>query len=401
MSVSESRATVPTEHSRLQEFVDDVFRSLRRAEQRRWAGIYLSGLGRGEGRKTPRGLARAERLPPAAAAGLHQFINGSPWEWAPVRRGLALRIATSTVPYAWTVAEMIVPKRGEHSVGVHRHRDAGSGRTVNCQRSLGFFLVTDAGTFPVDWSLMLRDGWESDSGRRHRARIPAAESGRPIGTHVADYADQVAAAGLPAVPWVLDLTRCEDAAGVIAGLARRRLAFACEIGPGQPVVAGSPAAVTAGELMETRRGQRSEPPARPAGDRGGGAPTYGASVRLPLPGPSTTGGSRTVRVLELPDPDRHRPSRYWITSCMTGRVGDVLPVVRAGNAALRTVAELQAHFGVRDFEGRSFPGWHRHMTMASAAFACRSLMGGDARPDLTPVIRDAGRDLLLTGDPRR
>jgi hypothetical protein len=32
--------------------------------------------------------------------------------------------------------------------------------------------------------------------------------------------------------------------------------------------------------------------------------------------------------------------------------------------------------GLRDFEGRSFGGWHRHMTLASAAYAALLLGGG-------------------------
>ncbi len=35
--------------------------------------------------------------------------------------------------------------------------------------------------------------------------------------------------------------------------------------------------------------------------------------------------------------------------------------------------------GVRDFAGRSFGGWHRHITLASAAHAVAVLARGDDR----------------------
>src|SRR6187399_2167386 len=196
---------------RISAFVEDVFASLGRVEQRRWARTYLTGLVHRGGRRSAR--ASAGRRPPKASSGLHQFINGSTWAWRPVRRRLALRVATGTTPFAWTVAELIVPKRGRHSVGVHQHTRPGTDSPVNCQRSLGFFLATGVGCFPVDWSLVLKDSWDWDSELRRRARIPEFEVCRPVGAYVLDYADNVAAdPGLPGVPWTLDLTCCDDAA---------------------------------------------------------------------------------------------------------------------------------------------------------------------------------------------
>ncbi|WP_297540980.1 transposase [Amycolatopsis sp.] len=385
MSVSQLCTTAIDDGVRVRTFVEDVFTSLHRVEQHRWARAYLNGLVRGSARKAPLEQAYAARLPQATANGLHHFINASPWDWQPVRRRLALRIAANTTPYAWTVAELITPKRGEHSVGVHRRLDAATTRTINCQRSLGFFLATDAGCFPVDWSLVLKDTWDWDGELRSRARIPDSEASRPVGAYVLDYADNAAAEpGLPNVPWMLDLTRCDDAAGVLAGLVRRHLDFACEVDPGQLVVTGRPSVITVGALMETRRGQQSHMMTRQAADgRSNPVEIYAASVRLPLHDTFTDGKSRMVRVLEWPDPNRQRPSRYWITGFTNRRVGEVLSLVRARVAALATVAELDEHFGASDFEGRSFPGWHHHMTMTSAAYAFQNLRGAD---DVLPAM---------------
>ncbi|MFD0431908.1 hypothetical protein ACFQ60_46150 [Streptomyces zhihengii] len=37
------------------------------------------------------------------------------------------------------------------------------------------------------------------------------------------------------------------------------------------------------------------------------------------------------------------------------------------------VRDVQNELGLLDFEGRSFPGWHHHMTLASAAYLYRRL----------------------------
>jgi hypothetical protein len=113
------------------------------------------------------------------------------------------------------------------------------------------------------------------------------------------------------------------------------------------------------------------------GGRSKAVAIYSATVRLPLFDTFAEGGSRPVRVLEWPDPNRRRPSRYWITSFSDRRVAEVLTFLRARAAAQSAVAQLQEHCGALDFEGRSFPGWHHHMTMASAAYAYQGLRGHD------------------------
>ncbi|MFI8519242.1 IS701 family transposase [Streptomyces sp. NPDC085481] len=368
----------------MQTFLEEIFRPLHRAEQRRWARAYLRGLLHVSGRKTPRSMALTERLPPAAAHSLHQFINTSPWDWEPVRRRLAQRVAATAAPYAWTATDLIIPKRGEHSVGVHRRLDTTTGRTVNCQRAVGLFLVTDAHCFPVDWSLVLDGSWGWDVARRQRARIPEEETVQPAGAHVLAFAAEVAAQPrLPRLPWVLDLTRCEASTGVLAGLARHRAEILCEVDPGQVVLTGhrTPAVTTAGALMDERGARqpyvmaRQSPDGRFRGSRTGGRAlslyAYSGTVRLPLRAVGADGAARGYRLLELLDPDGLQPARYWITNLADRRVD--LALMRSRGTVRSTVTALQDRFGVLDFEGRSYPGWHHHMTMASVAYAYQYL----------------------------
>ncbi|WP_442304579.1 IS701 family transposase [Streptomyces sp. 2RAF24] len=398
-----ARATTGDEETRMRAFLDEIFRPLHRAEQRRWARAYLRGLIHVSGRKTPKSMARTERLPPAAAHSLHQFINASTWDWEPVRRRLALRVAAGAAPYAWTATELLIPKRGEHSVGVHRRLDAETGRTVNCQRAVGLFLVTDTHCYPVDWSLVLDGPWGWDQERRVRARIPDEETARSFGACVLDYAAGTAAhPRLPRLPWVLDLSLSEDASGVLAGLARHRADILCEVNPGQVVIGGrrAPTVTTVGGLMDERNARQPYVMTRQVPDprfRGAGrAPlyTYAGTVRLPLRTVGADGAARGYRLLELPDPDGLRPARYWITSLADRRVERILALMRSRATVRSTVTALQERFGVLDFEGRSYPGWHHHMTMTSAAYAYQHLRrrGGVPVPQPrspTPVLARA------------
>jgi SRSO17 transposase len=110
----------PVDTPLLRMFVDDVFEPLQRVEQRRWAQAYLAALLTVRGKKTLRKLAAAVSPAGFAAHGLQRFVNVSPWDWAPVRRRLAHAITAQANPQAWTLADLTIPKRGEHSVGVHR-----------------------------------------------------------------------------------------------------------------------------------------------------------------------------------------------------------------------------------------------------------------------------------------
>ncbi|WP_106981926.1 transposase [Streptomyces sp. NRRL S-31] len=370
----------------MQGFVEEVFRSLHRVEQHRWARAYLWALIHGSGKKTPRRMAREDCLPPAALRGLHQFINASSWDWRPVRRRLAERVAALAAPYAWTVAELIIPKNGGHSVGVHRRVDPATRQAVNCQRALGLFLAGGGQAFPVDWSLVLSGPWDWDAERRRRTRIPDQEKGRPAGSYVLDYAtDAVTLPRVAGLPWVLDLTRCDDAAGVLAGLARERLDVVCEVDPGQVVLVGqhTPTVCTVGTLMGIRHARQPHVIVRQAPDgrtKVVTLHTYTGTVRLPQLAVGADGASRTYRILERSAPDGRLPTRYWITSLTDRPVDEVLALVRGRTAALTAVSILQNRFGVLDFEGRSFPGWHHHMTMASAAYVHQFLdgaLGGD------------------------
>ncbi|MFI9002074.1 transposase [Streptomyces sp. NPDC053541] len=392
-SIGMRAAERESESERMRAFLDEVFQPLHRAEQRRWAREYLWGLIHLPGRKTPRSMARAGALPAGAAHGLHQFVNASPWSWGAVRTRLARVVAESGPAYAWTVADVIIPKQGEHSVGVHRRVDPETGRTVNCQRGVGLFLMAGTRCFPVDWRLVLRGAWDWDEPRRRRARIPEAETGRPVGAFVLEYAAAVAVARprLPDVPWVLDLTRrCDDAGGVMAGLARRGLDFLCEVDAGQTVLAGrrSPAVTTVGELMEEPHARQPHVlpgPLRRTAARPVRVNVSARTVRLSQRGGGRDGASAAYHVLELPPGDSGQAARYWVTNVLDRGVEELLALARTRAAAGATVEELRRSFGVLDFEGRSYTGWHHHMTMASAAYAYQHLYGAAARPADTEV----------------
>jgi hypothetical protein len=363
----------------LRSFVDDVFASLGRVDQRRWAQTYLQALLTVAGKKTLRRLARHVSSAPAAAHGLQRFINASPWEWTPVRRRLAQMAVKEGTARAWTLAELTIPKKGEHSVGVQRSFDAETGRTVNCQQALGLFLATDTHCVPVEWTLVLGEAWCADELRRRRARIPETVFARSAWAHVLDLAATVAAQPeWASLPWVLDLRHVPEAGLVMEGLAERGLDFVCEVSAEQPVISPHAASSVTGVTAVQAHMARSQirQPHLVMHQMQGRAASFAVayeSVRLLNRAPGSCGSQRLHRCVSALSAGGRQGARFWITSFTDRRVEEILALARLAAATECAVAEVATDFGVHDFEGRSYPGWHHHITMASAAYAFRHL----------------------------
>ncbi|MFJ3960437.1 hypothetical protein [Streptomyces sp. NPDC090036] len=89
-------------------------------------------------------------------------------------------------------------------------------------------------------------------------------------------------------------------------------------------------------------------------------------VRVPEGEPAARG---THQIYRLFGERRAGPGGpVWLTNMNRHRMDDLLHLVRGGRSTA-VLGSLADDFGLLDFEGRSFPGWHHHMTLMSAAYA--------------------------------
>ncbi|MFF2805659.1 IS701 family transposase [Streptomyces sp. NPDC058000] len=366
-------------------FVRDLFAGLPRADQRRWAQVYLGGLLSTPGKKSIRHLAAATGRP-AAALSLQQFVNSSPWDWQPVRTALLRWAEQRTDAGAWTIGLTAVPKRGEHSAGVHRRFVPTLGRTINCQAGLGAFLSGPGGHVPVDWRLLLPGRWSQDEELRSRARIPADHRDRPLAAQVLGLVDSLAAAsGAAPLPVVADMSHERDAGHLLRALAGRRYDFVVAVPPslamtpflpGVPAPGGQPAAeevLGAGRLLE-RFGSAGS---ALHGSRDGlGRDVQVLTCLVRLPGFPPAGAVH--RLFAPYDAARRTVTRIWVTSLAHARMQRLLSLASLHDLS-DTMDALADDFGLSDFEGRSYPGWHHHTTLASAACAFSRLTGDRVR----------------------
>lgn len=168
----------PGFESRLECFLDHIGEALPRSDQREKFALYTLGLLSEAERKSVEPLAAPTRpdAPDAAHQALLHFVANAPWEDRAVRRrALAWGLwgATARSPVRGTILDDTgLPKQGQHSVGVQRQYTGTAGKITNCQIAVTLCVFTDHDTLPLDLALYLPAVWAKDAERRDKARVP-------------------------------------------------------------------------------------------------------------------------------------------------------------------------------------------------------------------------------------
>ncbi|CAL9535465.1 hypothetical protein SUDANB6_04145 [Streptomyces sp. enrichment culture] len=392
-------------------FARQIFGYLPCADQHRWAGTCLKGLLLPDGRKSVRRLAGAASGSPTGWYSLQQFVDNSPWDREPGRDALVRWIGRRSPVRAWTVVPVVLPKRGDQSVGVHQRFTPLSGRAVNCQMATVLPLSCPGADFPVDRRLFLPRQWTDDPGLRRRARIPR---GRELPSAVAARPGPDRRPGRPhrlavgAGGGRHDRGARRDGADRAARRhrvrLRRRRPPACPVGGRGAGRRGAPGRASArGAARRPRRG-----PGGAAGDAADtGAPWMGnrhaaavtgsdgrfrqtqvlsAPIRRPVrEGPGAGGERRAYRLFSELGPDGAPDSRLRLTDLVHHRLDELLELARCHVSALDTTEYMDGRYELLDFTGRSFPAWHHHMTMVSAAYAHLRPVGSTRPAVLVPA----------------
>ncbi|MFJ5261656.1 IS701 family transposase [Streptomyces sp. NPDC088387] len=381
----EQRQNLPGEITEeiFSEVLDRAFESIPRSDQRRWAELYVRGLLTVEGKKTMRGLAGGAGN--SVEQSLYQFITKSTWQCGPVRRAVAALLTERLNPRAWVAHPLVITKIGEHSVGVERQWVPHIGRIVNCQQATGIWLVSEQGSCPVDWRLALPECWTDQPERRRRASIPRNVDACPPEICAIGSVDRMATEWrLPGRPVVMDL-RDADPYAVCADLNARQIPFVVRIDPAsrfallEPFPQAQSAEQTGTADALTSALSRTSMPvewydhttdtvrATSVGTtrvrmrrRRAGVASPSERQELVLLGAWTARGRRT-------------PGEYWLSNLSRPQLGTVYRTAMLSRRVEDDLSSVTDRLGARDFEGRSFRGWHHHMTMVTVAHAVSML----------------------------
>jgi SRSO17 transposase len=381
---------------RLEGFAAEVFESLPRKDQRARGECYLRGLML-EGRRKSIEPIAARLGGEVHYQALHHFVGVSPWDWRPVRRRLAERLVGVLEPVAWAVDDTGFPKDGDHSVGVQRQYSGTLGKTANCQLGVSVSAVTEQASCPLDWRLFLPESWNDDVQRRAACHVPERVRHRPKWQLVLDMLDELGAWDLRPPVLVADAGYGE-VGEFRQGLDDRQIGYVVQVKadtsayPEQARPTTAPyqgrgrrprpryrqrpcslkqlalaAGQQAGVELVWRRGskglQRSRFLAlrvRPAGI----TPRRQAAARA-----GGVGWELPVRWLLVEWPtSAAEPVKYWLSNLPEAT--PLVELVRLGKLRWRIeqdYRELKGALGLDHFEGRSFAGWHHHVTLVAVA----------------------------------
>lgn len=380
---------------RLVEFAEEMFAAIARKDQRRWGEVYLRGLMLDGKRKSIEPMAA--RLEDGDEQCLQQFVNQSPWDWLPVRRALARRMSAEIAPLAWVIDDTGFPKQGKMSVGVARQYCGALGKVGNCQLGVSISAVTAQASCPIDWRLFVPEAWdepdEFNQKRRARAHLPDEVHHQPKWQLVLEMIDELSAWGL-VPPVVLGDGAYGDITELRTGLSEREIAYVLDV---KGVTSAYAHSVTPETPEWSGRGRppvaryRADPAslrelALAAGQKAAVAITWREGTRGPMQSrflavrvrPANIGLRKAAHaaggelevcwlVCEWPA-EEAEPTKYWLSNLPADTpLRELVYLAKLRWRIEQDYRELKDALGLDHFEGRSWRGWHHHVTLVSVA----------------------------------
>ncbi|MDT0409584.1 MULTISPECIES: transposase [unclassified Streptomyces] len=352
-----------------------LFPLLSRRGRRLRAEQYLRGLLSATGRKSIRNIA-AQVGGPGIEQSLHHFITSSAWPWRPLRAALAGYMENTVAPVAWVVRPLDIPKAGSHSVGVDEHFAPHLGQVYRGQQAQGVWLTSPELSAPVNWRMVVPEPWITDSGRRKQADVPGdlrPESREECA--VSAVLQMVQGWDMPARPVLLDM-RQGPVLAATSRLSTAGVSFLARVSPSCRLLVADPAspghragALAAQRVANMVTGRRTPVPWHDV-VRGTPRTTTATTVPVVLPG-----GARPRQLSLLAEwADPAGPcSGLWLTNMTSASLFSLLRLSKLEDRTETDFARIGSRAGLRDFAGRSFCGWHRHMTLASIAHTATAL----------------------------
>jgi SRSO17 transposase len=276
----------------------------------------------------------------------------------------------------WIIDDTGFLKQGSHSVGVQRQYTGSAGKITNCQIGVSLAVASSSEQIAVDFELYLPESWTEDAARCRQARVPkdvkfktkielslemmkrAKQNGIPGNIVLADSAygdstefrNSVRALGL------------DFAVGVLPTLGVVRLDRNDRINEKPRSVAAVIASLpkTAFRRVTWRDGTRKKLCSRFCFVRV--QTTHDDGIALASREPLWL-------VAEWPD-DEKEPSKFLLTT-LPRRMSkkEIVRLLKERWRTERMYEDLKGELGFDHFEGRSFPGWHHHVSVVLCCYA--------------------------------
>jgi len=363
---------------RLNGYFQHLGEILGNSEQRASFATYSLGILSDAERKSVEPLAARATADPHRADAEHQrllhFLGVAKWSDERIRTAasrFALAAMTEKEPVeAWIIDDTGFLKQGKHSVGVQRQYTGSAGKVANCQIGVSLVVATRSDQMPVDFALYLPPTWTDDEKRRAATRIPdevefatkprlamqmicrALLAGMPRGVILADsgygcgadFRKELRGLGLDYAVGVKSTTNVRRVGrdGVCRGKKHQLKTLALQLQK-----------EGAFRRCTWRQGSRRAMTAR------------FARLRVQV-----GDDEQATLLIEWRD-NEPEPANYFFVSMakVPAATKQLVRLVMQRWRIERTYQDLKGELGLDHYEGRSYPGWHHHVSVVLASYA--------------------------------
>jgi len=379
--------------TRLEQFLADLLEPLGRRERRHWGSVYVRGLMLDGERKSIEPMAA--RLPEGNVQAMQQLIGQSPWLWAPVWQRLAQRMTAELKPDpVWVIDDTGFPKQGHHSVAVARQYSGTLGKTANCQVAVSLHQTAGEESTILDWRLYLPESWTQDPERRAAAGIPAEVKFQTKWELALELIDEAQKWGLRCGVVLADAGYGE-VTEFRQGLETRQLPYAVGIpstlgvwtkpprihklkarGQGRPPSAYHYGPQRPGTVREVAQKARGWKQVRwREGSKGWLESRFDACRVQPSHGfhEGRPPHKEVWLLVEWPRGETE-PTKYFLCDLPEHYpLRRLVRIVKARWKIEQDYQQLKEELGLDHYEGRSWAGWHHHVTLVMLAHAFLTL----------------------------
>lgn len=360
----------PAELPELQEFLASFQVRFRRPEGRHALERYTIGLLTEVPNKNCDTLAQAG--PGTSEQRLQEFLTNMPWDENDLNRQ---RLQKMSAEASWGDGVLVFddtgfPKQGKTSVGVARQYSGTLGKVGNCQVAVTCCYTDRHATWPVAVQLYLPKSWAEDPARRQRARVPEAIAFQTKPEIALQLLDQARAWGVPYRGVVADADY-GDNPNFLAGLEARQERYVVAVRTDFPVRlrrAATSRVWRADELLQTVPRWQWRTIRWRKGTKGWLRKKFVAIRCWRV----TSEGERPEGWLVGERATRGQPEErkyFWSNLPLETPLEELACIAHRRHAIEQFHEEAKGELGWDQYQGRLWPGFHRHAVTMMLAYS--------------------------------